>query len=369
MRVLHFYKTFLPDTTGGVEQVIRQLCLGGRQYGIESRVLTLSRKDGPPEVEVDGIPVTRLPQWVEIASCPMAWRGLGAYRRLARWADVIHLHYPWPFGDLVTLLGPRRPIVITYHSDVVAQQRLMPLYRPLKNRLFERAFRVVATSPQYAMGSAVLRRWESKLDVVPLGIDPDSYPQLDPQRLAAWRARLGEGFFLFVGVFRHYKGLPFLLDAVKGTGLQVAMAGEGPLWNGVAEQVRGWPNVHLLGRVSDEDKMALLSLCRGIVFPSHLRAEAFGVFLIEAAMVGKPMISCDIGTGSSYVNVDGETGLVIPPQDPLALRNAMQRLADDALLAERLGQGAARRFDDLFRMTKVNAAYAAIYRAACKASA
>lgn len=369
MRVLHFYKTFLPDTTGGVEQVIRQLCLGGRQYGIESRVLTLSRKGGPREVEVDGIQVTRLPQSVEIASCPMAWRGIGVYRRLARWADVIHLHYPWPFGDLVTLLGPQRPVVITYHSDVVAQQRLMPLYRPLKNRLFERAFRVVATSPQYAMGSPVLRRWESKLEVVPLGIDPDSYPQPDPQRQAAWRARLGEGFFLFVGVFRHYKGLSFLLDAVKDTGLKVAMAGEGPLWNGVAEQVQGWPNVHLLGRVSDEDKMALLSLCRGIVFPSHLRAEAFGVFLIEAAMAGKPMISCEIGTGSSYVNVDGETGLVVPPQDPLALRNAMQRLAADATLAIALGQGAARRFDALFRMTKVNAAYVEIYRAALKAAA
>ncbi|MBS0355064.1 MAG: glycosyltransferase [Proteobacteria bacterium] len=369
MRVLHFYKTFLPDTTGGGEQVIRQLCLGGAAYGIESRVLTLSRKGGPSELEVDGIHVTRLPQSVEIASCPMTWRGMDVYRRLARWADVIHLHYPWPFGDLVALLGPRRPIVITYHSDVVAQQRLMPFYRPLKNRLFKRAFRVVATSPQYAMSSPVLQRWASKLEVVPLGIDPDSYPQPDPQRQAAWRARLGEGFFLFVGVFRHYKGLPFLLEAVKGTGLQVAMAGEGPLWNGIAEQVQGWPNVHLLGRISDEDKMALLSLCRGVVFPSHLRAEAFGVFLLEAAMLGKPMISCEIGTGSSYVNVDGETGMVIPPQDPLALRNAMQRLADDSALAEELGRGAARRFDELFRMTKVNAAYAEVYRAALKASA
>ena len=78
-----------------------------------------------------------------------------------------------------------------------------------------------------------------------------------------------------------------------------------------------------LGAIPDEDKVALLTLCYGVVFPSHLRAEAFGVSLLEGAMFGKPMISSEIGTGTSHVNVGGVTGLVVPPGDSAALRAAL----------------------------------------------
>ena len=70
----------------------------------------------------------------------------------------------------------------------------------------------------------------------------------------------------------------------------------------------------------DDDKIALLTLCHALTFPSHLRSEAFGISLLEAAMFGKAMISTEIGTGTSYVNVDGETGLVVPASDPGALQ-------------------------------------------------
>src|SRR5690606_13630599 len=82
-------------------------------------------------------------------------------------------------------------------------------------------------------------------------------------------------------------------------------------------------------------------LSRGIVFPSHLRSEAFGISLLEGAMFGKPMISSEIGTGTSYINISGQTGLVVPPSDAAALRAAMHQLWHDRELAETLGQAAA----------------------------
>nr|WP_246673258.1 glycosyltransferase [Mesorhizobium sp. B2-4-14] len=62
--------------------------------------------------------------------------------------------------------------------------------------------------------------------------------------------------------------------------------------------------------------MALLHNCLGFIFRSNQRSEAYGLSLAEAAMCGKPMISCEVGTGTSYVNKAGETGLVVPPSDP-----------------------------------------------------
>ena len=83
-------------------------------------------------------------------------------------------------------------------------------------------------------------------------------------------------------------------------------------------------NIHFLGQLSDEDKVTLLILCYAIFSPSHLRSEAFGVLLLEGAMFGKLMISCEIGKGTTFINIAGETGLVEPPSDPLALRQAIQ---------------------------------------------
>jgi len=98
------------------------------------------------------------------------------------------------------------------------------------------------------------------------------------------------------------------------------------------------------------------------VFPSHLRSEAFGVTLLEGAMHARPLISSEIGTGSSYVNIDGETGIVVPPADPAALRAAMRRLQDDPALAAQMGARARARFESLFTAQQMGEAYLALYR-------
>jgi len=78
-------------------------------------------------------------------------------------------------------------------------------------------------------------------------------------------------------------------------------------------------------------------------------------------MFGKPLISSEIGTGTSYINIDGETGLVVPPSDPLALRAAMLRLADDAGLRKRMGAAARQRFEQRFTATEMGMEYAGLY--------
>lgn len=365
VQVLHFYSHYHPDTFGGGEQLINQICRGTAALGVRNTVLTLSPSPRPAQVEVDGHLVHRCPIDLVVASNRFSGRVIGRLRELARTADVVHFYYPWPWGDLCLMLaGVRQPIVVTQLSDIVKQDLLKRVYRPLESVFLSRVGAIVATSPNYVRGSDVLRRFADKVRVIPIGLDDADYrPSTDADR-QRWRERIGSRFLLFVGVMRYYKGVSYLLEALAGTPVRLVLVGAGPMeaeYRAQADRL-GLDNVTFLGRQSEQDKRTLLELCDGFVFPSHLRSESFGVSLLEAARYGKPLVSCEIGTGTTFVNVDDETGIVVPPADPGALRAAMLRLWNDPALAARLGAGARRRFVAHFRAEAMAADYLDLYR-------
>ncbi|MRW87707.1 glycosyltransferase [Pseudoduganella sp. FT26W] len=364
MRVLHFYKTYYPDTWGGIEQVIRQLCVGTGRLGVTNEVLTLSR-NGPSEIEIEGHTVHRVPLDFEIASTGFSFAAIRKLARLARKADVIHYHFPWPFMDLAHFLARiDKPSVVTYHSDIVRQKNLLRVYGPLKRRFLENVSTVVATSPNYLASSPVLKRFEHKTRTITYGLDKSIYPTPSQASKDKWRAQCGERFFLFVGVLRYYKGLHILLDAMANVDYPVVIVGAGPIEQELKEHARrlGLTHVQFIGAVDEEDKAALLELSYAMVFPSHLRSEAFGISLLEGAMFGKPMISSEIGTGTTYINIDNETGLVVPPDDPAALGAAMRKLWDHPELAADMGRRAEARYWELFTAERMAQNYHALYR-------
>ncbi|RON74602.1 glycosyl transferase family 1 [Pseudomonas chlororaphis] len=365
MRVLHFFKTYLPDSVGGIEQVIFQLCESGAQQGIEGQVLTLSADPRPAVLKLGQHEVHRAKLDIQFASTGFSYSVFKQFREMAAEADVVNYHFPWPFMDLVHFMsGMNKPCVATYHSDIIRQRHLLKLYRPLMNRFLHSVDRIVAASPNYLHTSDVLQQFPDKTRVIPYGLDKAGYPQPDNERMARWRQRLGERFFLFVGVMRYYKGLHILLDALKDVDYPVVIVGAGPLEAELHAQAAalGLRNLHFLGRLGDEDKVALLQLSYAIVFPSHLRSEAFGISLLEGAMYGKPMISSEIGTGTSYINIHGETGLVVPPSDPLAFRAAMRQLWDNPEQAAQMGLKAEARYRQLFTADQMGQRWSELYQ-------
>jgi glycosyltransferase involved in cell wall biosynthesis len=364
MRVLHFYKTYFPDSMGGVEQVIRQMCVGTGRLGVTNEVLTLTREKDNLDFEFEGHRVRRVALDFEISSTGFSFAALRALARMAREADVVHYHFPWPFMDLAHFIARvKKPTVVTYHSDIVRQKQLLRLYQPLKHRFLQSVDTIVATSPNYLASSAVLDRYRDKTRTITYGLDKTIYPAPDQARLDKWRAQVGEKFFLFVGVLRYYKGLHILLDAVANTDYPVVIVGAGPIemeLKAHADRL-GLTHVLFVGALDDDDKVALLTLCYAVAFPSHLRSEAFGISLLEGAMYGKPMISSEIGTGTTYINVDGDTGLVVPPSDPQAFGEAMRKLWDDPALAQAMGKRAEARYWELFTAEQMARSYTALY--------
>ena len=366
LKVLHVYRTYYPDTQGGLEEVIRQICLNAKQFAIESRVLSLSREPQfEPILKRPEAEVYRERNQLEIASCGMSLPAITRFKELAKWADVIHYHFPWPFADVLHLIGsPACPTVVTYHSDIVRQAHLNAIYRPIMNRFLQSVDRIVATSPNYFATSDNLIRYSDKVETIPIGIDENSYPPISPEADALVRKTYGTGYFIFIGVLRYYKGLNILLDAMQGAPFRVLIVGSGPTENELKETVRnrGMRNVIFTGYVDDEEKVALLKNARAVVFPSYLRSEAFGVTLLEGCVFGKPLISTEVGSGTSHVNIHGKTGLVIPPGSAKALREAMEFVYDNPNRANEMGANSRARFERHFTGNKMAERYVALYK-------
>lgn len=350
---------------GGVEQVINQIARGVSKFGVHTDVLSLTSERVPRTTEIDGYLAHRTRLNLQIASTGFSFSAFWRFAQLANKADVIHYHFPWPFMDVVHFATRiKKPTVVTYHSDIIRQKYLLKLYRPLKRTFLSTMDCIVATSPKYLATSDVLAKYSHKVRVIPIGLDKATYPVPSSEKLAYWRERLGPKFFLFVGVLRYYKGLHFLLKAANGTNFPIVIVGAGPTEEELKTQAANLKlrNIHFLGRLSDEDKVALMMLSYGVLLPSHLRSEAFGISLLEGAMYGKPMISSEIGTGTTFINVGGETGLVIPPGEPYALRQAMQYLWDHPDQAAAMGKRAEERYWQHFTADQMVSSYLNLYR-------
>jgi glycosyltransferase involved in cell wall biosynthesis len=364
MNILHVYKTFLNDSFGGVEQVISQIAMASTPSDFKHTVVSLSKIPAMETDQAFGVRNIRYPETVSIASNAMSYALLRDFGRLAKSYDLIHYHFPWPFADLMH--GSWRiktPSILTYHSDIVRQKQMLRFYRPLMHYFLNSVDHVVATSPNYLATSEVLQQYQDKVTVIPIGLTKNNDLTPTEIRKNYWRDRFGDRFFLFVGVMRYYKGLHILLEAMRHTSYPVVLVGTGPIEAELKKQALALniTNVHFVGQLSDLDKTALLQLCTSVVFPSHLRSEAFGVSLLEGAMFGKALISSEIGTGTSYINQDGKTGLVVPPNDPQAFRQAMDFIWNNPERAEVMGQCAQARYEELFTGAQMAAEYEKLY--------
>ncbi|ACS87036.1 glycosyltransferase family 4 protein [Musicola paradisiaca] len=365
MRILHFFKTYYPVAYGGVQQVIYQLAEGASRQGAMVDVLSLSPDGSSKNGVIGHHQVHTSRQDLYLASTGFSLSVIRDFQELARQADIIHYHFPWPYMDLVHFIAKaNKPAVVSYHSDIVKQKYLLKLYQPLMKRFLNSVDSVVASSPNYVATSPVLQSLIKPVEIIPFGLDPDSYQPSTQPLLDKWKNQFGERFFLFVGFLRYYKGLSFLLEAMRDIDYPLVIVGEGPCESELKSQAisLGLKNTHFLGALSDEDKCALLELCSGVVFPSHLRSEAYGMTLLEAAMYGKPMISCEIGTGTTYINQDQVTGIAVPPADPVALKNALMTLWLDVEKSRNMGRLAKQRFSENFTAAHMVDSYMSLYK-------
>lgn len=376
IKVLHIYRTYFPDSPGGVQEVIRQIALATKAHGIESRIFALSPHPSSTPISLAEGRITQSKSLMAPASCDIGGiESLRSFKKLVEWADVVHYQFPWPFADILHLLTDvKKPSLLTYQSDIVRQRMLAYLYTPLMKRMLTSMSSIIATSPNYAATSPILKKYASlsQLKIVPNGIadfcDNVVSGPINPTIQSL--INQNRSFVLSIGVMRYYKGFHTLIEAALNIDTPVVLAGSGQEEDALRNLAAdiGADNMIFLGQISDDEKILLLRHCSVFVLPSHLRSEAFGMVLVEAAMFGKPLVCCEIGSGTSFINVDKETGYVVLPEDPLGLSKAINLLLKNKSLALEMGLAARLRYEKYFSSAVLGRAYSLLYRDAVNQS-
>ena len=366
LNVLQVNKLYYP-WIGGVEKVVQNIAEGLKDR-VNMEVLACQPKGFGTREEINGVDVTKASSFGRFLGLPASPTFPGLYARKSRKVDVLHFHLPFPLGVISDLVfGPRdKKVVVTYHSDIVRQEKLLRFYKPFLMKFLERADLILPTSPHLRDGSRFLSPYREKCRVVPLSVDLDEFSR---EGVEGGNQELPENddedVILFVGRLNYYKGVDYLIRAMEDVDARLLIAGEGPLLEQLDRQTVTsgvTDKVQFLGRVTDRRLKQLYSGCDMLVLPSVRESEAFGIVQMEAMAYGKPVVNTDLPTGVPWVSKDRETGLTVPPADSEALAAAINKLLTDDDSRREYGENAYERVKKKFSRNVMLDTMESVYR-------
>ncbi|NTW28718.1 MAG: glycosyltransferase [Coriobacteriia bacterium] len=375
LRVTMVNKFYYPPHLGGVETHLRDISEGLVEHaGANVRAIVCNESRERIEETIGGVDVVRLPRQFALSSAPIALSmpfALRAEMRRATPPDVMHFHFPYPWGEL-SFLGarPNVPSVVLYHSDIVRQKRMLAAYRPFLESFLDRVDLIIASSPNMVEHSEFLSSRAEKCRVVNFGLHVENVAGT-AETLARAEAlkdqHPGRKIVLFVGRLIYYKGADVLVRAMADVDADLVIIGKGPLEGELREVASAAGisgRISFLGPQTDDELSAWYHAADVFCLPSVARSEAFGLVQIEAHAAGTPVVSTNLTTGVPYANLDGVTGLTVPVGDALALAAALNRLLADDALRERLGRQAKERALTEFTIPRMVEQTLGVYREA-----
>jgi rhamnosyl/mannosyltransferase len=366
LKILQVTKFYYPYS-GGIERVAKDIAEGLKDR-IEIEVLAcMPRGFGKSEI-INNVMVTK-------ASCLGIFYGMPLSLTFplllalkSRNVDILHFHLPFPLADSSYLLvGSRRPkVIVTYHSDLIKHNPFLRFYKPLLLSFLKRVDKILVTSPNLLEHSKSLTAFKNKCTVVPLSIDLKEFTLHNKlQKEFDLGIYPGERIVLFVGRLSYYKGLKYLIEAMKNVEAKLLIVGVGALREELLEIVKSLgikDKVIFLGKISDDKLKYCYQICDLFVLPSVEHSEAFGIVQLEAMAYGKPIINTNLLTGVPYVSIDGETGITVPPKDSKALSEAINRILNSHSLALKFGENALKRVSEHFSREKMLDSIYAVYK-------
>ena len=358
LHILHVYKDYFP-ILGGIENHLKSLAEAQVAAGHEVTVVVSNPAKLPAIENMNGVRLIRASRLATVASTPLS---LSLPLLLAKQTpDITHLHFPYPLGEVSQLLvGRKRPFLISYHSDIVKQQAILRFYNPLLRRVLNRAAHLIIGSDRYIQTSPYLQPHAQKCSVIPYAVDTERFQP----NLAPLFPPVTQLTFIFVGRHRHYKGVNVLIRAMSALRARLLVAGDGPLrheWEQLAADLGVNKKVQFVGNINDEHLPNFYASGDLFVLPAVNRAEAFGLVLQEAMASGLPCVTSELGTGTSFLVRDGESGFVVPPNDVEALTAVLQTLISNSTLRQQMGQAGRRRALTEFQLRQTVGRITAVY--------
>jgi len=354
MRVLHINK-YYPPVVGGIERAVSIIAQEQKAKGLQVEVLASQPFGTHQEDIVNSVPVTRATSLGTYFSMPLAPAFPRCLADKMINKDILHFHFPFPLGDISYLwqyahsLSKSQVVVTSWHSDIVRQKFLLWLYRPFLMRFLSLSKLILVSSENLRNTSPFLAPFQEKVRVLPYGLN-----LMDPffaDNGINGKAKSGLPIILFVGRLVPYKGVKYLIEAMKSVQGILWIVGDGPLLPslqnqatrlGIAQRIKFW------GCLSDEQLSKLYRHCDLFILPSINRSEAFGIVQLEAMAFGKPVINTHLSTGTTHVSIHGETGLSIHPGDSQALADAIKLLITSPGMHKQYGENGKQRIRENF---------------------
>lgn len=372
MRVLQFGR-FWNDQHGGIERHVALLSRELAARGVDVVNLVASESLQGSDTTVDGYRVVQAPScgraFSTAISPALVFKALGLNRE--KKFDIVHVHLPDPLSHLACLMLPvdiKR--VITWHSDIVRQKRLLVPYLPFLKRLVRQADALVAATQAHYTSSIQIPPTLplDRRHVIPYGLDFSTLKLTPGTNLLCAQIKAkaaGRPLIFALGRHVYYKGFGILIKAMRQIDALLVLGGDGPLraeLEALAMQEGVASSVWFTGRIPEQDLPAYFNTCDLFCLPSVAQSEAFGLVQLEAMACGKPVVCTQLHNGVNVVNVHGETGLAVPPGDNAALAVAINKLIADRPLRERLGHNARQRANTVYSLQSMGRRHLDLYQ-------
>jgi glycosyltransferase involved in cell wall biosynthesis len=360
MKVIIVAPYFYPHV-GGAEVYTINIARRLRAIGWKVVIVTTGKSYLKTTEDLEGMTLYRLRTSLTLSNTPV---GIGWRRELKRifeleQPDVINAHTPVPYlADMAQRSSGSIPFVLTYHNDLTKDFLLSKIivwcaHLALIGPTLRKSTRIIATSEFYVNRSRYLKRYRSKVCIVPPGVDISRFsPRVKVGSELASRF-YGKRVILFVGSVsrsHRHKGLDVLISAFglinreyPDTKLVVIGKGDGiDMYKAMASAAGVSRDVVFTGYVDDDKLAQYYRLATVFAMPSTNRSEGFGMAYIEANATGTPVVGSKVG-GVPYAVKESETGLLVEPHNVESLCQALRRILNNHDLATRLGAAGSER--------------------------
>jgi glycosyltransferase involved in cell wall biosynthesis len=380
LSVLQFGRFNNAEQNGGIERHMQLLCdgltaldtdvtylvAGDSLHSLDSQISTATGSYRMVEAATFGT-------FFSTAASPMqVIKALMMHRKKP--FDVVHLHFPNPLAHIASLLLPKSiKRVITWHSDIVRQKRLLAMYLPFLKRVTLRADALIAATPAHFTSSTQIPSSlpSTKRHVIPYGRD---FSDLELTALTselcislknrAKSVSSSGGIIFALGRHVYYKGFDVLIEAMQHVDAQLILGGDGPLKVELQQQTERLGIAHKItftGSIAEAELAAYFNACDIFCLPSVEQSEAFGLVQLEAMACGKPVVCTQLNNGVNVVNQSGVTGLAVPVRNATALAKALNTLLNDDALRSKLGQQAKAHAISGYSLPAMSSSHLALY--------
>jgi glycosyltransferase involved in cell wall biosynthesis len=289
------------------------------------------------------------------------FRNVGALKRLLAQEkpDLMNVHYASGYGTTARFAGFTPTLLSVWGSDVYDFPEKSPMHRWWVRGNLMTATRVASTSQAMAQQTSRVAPGLGEIAITPFGVETDRFTQ----NLCG---TIPSDIPIVIGTVKTLEakyGIDTFIDSVAvllgdlqlkapdiASRIRVRIVGDGPQRTELAQYAAGLglgKSIQFVGKIAHSSVPQELQNLDIYVALSRLDSESFGVAIIEASACGLPVVVSDVG-GLPEVVADGETGIVVPRENPQAAAEALKRLVLDPKLRRSMGQAGRERVLSLY---------------------